>query len=293
MYFLWRGGTEVQIDYIRPYFGVDPGRWRGLWWLISARAFHHSVYIDLDWTKLLQEILNFGILVWDNTYGVGLILGIWGWRRLWTTHPVWNHVLSVYALANLSVYFVYHVVDKEVMGIPLYALISVWMASGMKGLVRQVVPQLPRLRSNHVNVLANLLLLLVVGIGAALNVPAVTLSHNRRVYDFSAQLLEDVKPSTVIVNHWVTASVLDYLRIVEGKRPDVASFNLEFYYLGLQTKYGSLDVPAAEQSWFSWLGERLEQGPLCFVEPLPAIPDHLQWTRQGMCWELAAGGPSR
>jgi len=293
LYFPWRSGTEIKIDYIYPYFGIALNRWSGLWWLISARAFHHSVYVGLGGVRLLQEILDFCVLVWDNTLGVGLLVGLLGWWRLQRTWPVWNLVLSVYALANAVLYLIYHVVDKEVMSIPLYAMVGIWAAHGIEGLVRQIAPHLQRWRSDRVNSLVHLALLLAIGIGAGLNGSSVTLSHNRRVYDFCVQLLEEVQPSTVIVNHWVTASVLDYLRLVEGKRVDVSSFHLDFYQLGLLSRYGSVDDRAAEQAWFAWVDEQIEQRPLCFVEPLPALPSHLRWTRQGACWEPVPGDPSR
>jgi len=131
-------------------------------------------------------------------------------------------------------------------------------------------------------------LLMVVAVGVWLNWSAVSLRGNRRVYDFAAHLLREVEPSTMIVNHWVTASVLDYLRIVEGQRPDVASFNLDFYFLGAQTECDMPDA-LAQMAWFSWLSGQLVSRPLCFIEPLPSSPSNLHWVREGTCWQLRVG----
>jgi len=225
-------------------------------------------------------------LLWDNFLGVGLILGIWGWRRLGKRDALWNRLLSIYFIANVVGFVCYHVIDKEVMFIPAYAIWSIWMANGVKELSDWLIRQNQRLPARTVRALVSNVLLFVVMIGAAFNWRVVSLHGNRKVYDFAAQLLKNVEPSTLVVNHWVTASVLDYLQIVEGCRPDVRSFNVDFYNLALQERHASLESVTARAEWHTWLERELAQRPVCFIEPLPAVPERYEWTRYGICWKL-------
>jgi hypothetical protein len=126
----------------------------------------------------------------------------------------------------------------------------------------------------------------LVAAGAALNWPEVDLHQDRRVYAYAAGVLDNAEHSTLVVNHWLTASVFDYLRIVEGRRPYVSSFNIDFYYLALQVRCGTLAGDCARTAWQAWLAEQVGHRPLCFIEPLPEIPDELAWIKQGNCWKL-------
>jgi hypothetical protein len=193
-------------------------------------------------------------------------------------------------VANLALFLTYHVADKEVMSVVMYVVGSIWIAHGIRVFASWATCRQRMLTPSQCNIAVNLILLLVVVVGVCLNWSSVTLSHNQRTYDFAAQLLDRVAPSTMIVNHWVTAAVLDYLQIVEGRRPDVSSFNLEFYFLGVQTQYRSLDSVSAQLAWFSWLDDQLARRPLCFVEPLPPIPSHLRWVDGDVCSTLATEG---
>lgn len=285
LYFPWRSSQLLYVDYIRPYFGVDPGEVSGLWWLASARAFHCFLYTDFALTEIGQQTLHLGALTWETTLGFGLILGIWGWWRVHRSEPQWNRFLSVYFLLNLIAFLSYHVVDKEVMFLPMYAVGSVWVASGIVGLTGWIGTRHASFAGKP-RIFVTLVLLIIIVIGVLLNWSSVSLQNNRRVYDFSAQLLRVVEPSAVIVNHWVTSSVFDYLQIVEGQRPDVTVFNIDFFLLGAQQGCGEESGANALRAWFAWLDHQVDLRPLCFVEPLPPIPAHFDWIRQGACWTV-------
>jgi hypothetical protein len=169
---------------------------------------------------------------------------------------------------------------------PAYAVWCIWLAHGAEEMAAWLAKQIPGLPKKTTTTLVISLLLVVVGLGIAFNGQSVSLRANRKAYDFAHPVLDEVKPSTLVVNGWVTASVLDYLRLVEGQRVDVQSFNLDFYNLGLQERHGSLTSEAAQLEWNGWLARQLQKRPLCFIEPLPAVPDHYRWTRQGLCWQL-------
>jgi len=289
LYFPWRSAANPQIDYIRPYFHIDPGSLTGLWWTVTGQAFRCSV--TLDASLLVRELTRLARFLWDGSLGFGLVLGIPGWWKLWKTLPQWNRVLTLYLLGNLAMFVIYDVVDKEVMFLPVYALVSIWAANGI-GIAERWMTNRMR-HASRVNVLVNAALLFVIALSTWFDWPYVSLKGNRRVYDTAAQVLSQLEPSTILVNHWITASVFDYLRVVEGRRPDVSSFNIDFFYLGVQNRCtaSSTDDPA-EVAWLAWLNAHLGERPLCFIEPLPTTPEKYSWSKQGECWILTSGRTS-
>jgi hypothetical protein len=126
----------------------------------------------------------------------------------------------------------------------------------------------------------------------ALDWSNVSLKNERRTYDFTRQVLNQVGPSTTIVNHWATASVFDYLRLVEGIRPDVTSFNVDFYFLGIQKTCQPISESYLGQiGWLDHLAELSDQDRLCFIEPLHDLPEGYDWRQTGACWRLVVENP--
>jgi hypothetical protein len=285
LYFPWRSGAALSIDYLRPYFGVDLRGPAGLAWLMTGQAFHCAAFVDQNLATWLTSLGRFCTLLWNNWLGIGAILGVWGWLQLRRTHALWNRLLSIYFLFNALAYFYYHVIDKEVMFSPLFAAGSIWIANGISAMAAWIESRAAR------PLVARRLIYLALGMviagGVALNWPWVSLRHDRRVYEFASQITDELPPGAVVVNHWATASVFDYIRLVEKQRPDIASFNLDFYFLSVQKQCGEAGETDMEQAWFEWLrAQRQKPQPLCFVEPLPPLPGNLGWAQQGPCWIL-------
>lgn len=284
-YFPVRSMYTPRIDYIRPYFNIDTGSVRVIWWLVSAQAFRSAFYIEYDPISLLKEIMQLLLLIWENSLGIGLMLAIWGWQKLRRNYPCWNRLLSLYFLINVIAFLSYHVVDKQVMFMSIYIIGSIWLANGIQALKDWAVVHFSSVPQNYTIACISGLLMLFVVLGVWFNWFTVSLSQDSRVYDFAVQVINEVEPSTMIVSHWVTASVLDYVQVVDGRRADVTSFNLEFYALGLQ-QYDQRPGLNAQQAWFDWLHQHVGHRPLCFIEPLPAIPNDLHWASRGLCWTL-------
>jgi hypothetical protein len=286
LYFPLRADANPAADYVRTYFPVNLGSVKGIWWLVSARMFAPDFYFRYDVGQFLDQLFQFFALLWDSYFGVGVILGGWGWFHLNRHEPRWNRVLTVYFLANIAGYLLYHVVDKQVMFLPALAVWAIWLASGIAALVEWLTRHIRGLAAQTAHLFVGGLLLLTLVLGIGLNWRSVSLHADRRTYDYAVDLVENAKPRTLVVNGWVTAAVLDYLRLVEGRRTDVKSFNLDFYNLALRDRYGSHTAPLAQAEWHRWLAGQLAQRPLCFLEPLPAVPEEYGWQRDGLCWEL-------
>jgi hypothetical protein len=114
----------------------------------------------------------------------------------------------------------------------------------------------------------------------------ISLRRDTRIYTYASRILENTEPNTLIVNHWPTASVFDYIQWIEGKRLDVQIFNLDFYFLAIQKDCKIENDQASLKTWYKWLDDKLERQPLCFIEPLPPIPANLSWQKKDECWGL-------
>jgi hypothetical protein len=286
-YFPLQSRLTQPIDYIRPYFAVSLSSVTDLIWLISGQAFKCYFYLDVTPSGLATESSRWVSLIWDNSLGIGIIFGILGWRHTRKMQPGWNRLLSLYFVTSVMAFFFYHVVDKEAMFIPLFIVGNVWVAQGIKRFITWAGARWPRLIPPRTDFLIRVALLLIIACGVLINWPVVSLNANRRVYFFGRALLDQAQPSAMIINHWVTASVLDYLQVVEHRRSDITSFNLDFFFLGKQAQCDG-DNDRAAQTWFSWLKNQVGQRPLCFIEPLPPIPTDYHWRKQDMCWMMAA-----
>jgi hypothetical protein len=284
LYFPLRTSYAPIVDYIHTYFSVDLSTLKGVWWLFSSQMFHRAFYLDYDLIAIMNEAMSFILLIWENFIGVGALLGLWGWWEQRESTPAWHRLLSIYFLANWIGFIAYHVVDKAVMFIPAFLIWTIWVIEGLKAATNWLHRRLPDCNRETAIGWAGGFLLLLVGMGVVFNAPQVSLRNNRRTYTFANNVLAQVPPNTLIVSHWATASVFDYLRIVEGQRPDVESFNADFFALALQEQFGSLEDPAVQAAWEAWLDREAAVRPLCFIDPHLALPEHYHWQVEGRCW---------
>jgi len=288
LYFPIRSQAALQIDYIRPYFQVNPGSLEGLWWMVSGQAFRCLVLPGSGIDSIFGEIIKLAGLIWEGTLGVGLIFGFWGWFSLRKTNWLWNLLLTLYFAANLAMFILYNAIDKEVMFIPIYLVITIWAGVGINNLVKWIASAMDHARFETVNIILNSALLVVVFTGLVLDWPNISLRNDRRAYEFAGEIISQVEPSTTIVSHWATASVFDYLILVEGQRPDVTSVNVDFYFLGIQRACQPVSNQVLlEEGWISRLEKLSIQNRLCFIEPLHDLPQGLSWQENGSCWQLS------
>jgi hypothetical protein len=294
LYFPWRAQADLQIDYIRPYFNVDPGQLSGIWWMISGQAFRCLLVPPQGIEGVLREIARLAGDMVRGTLGVGLVLSLPGWAALGKSSRDWNRLLSLYFVANLVMYLGYGAIDKEVMFIPIYAALCIWFASGITVLVGWIASARTDLRLERINMLVSAAFLALILVGMFFDWRSVSLRGDLRTYAFANQVLEQAGPSTTIVSHWATASVIDYLLVVEGKRPDIDNYNADFYYLGIQESCRPVtEQQLLENGWIAWLADLSVQERLCFIEPLHGVPEGYRWQNRGLCWALIEDPPAR
>ncbi|MFC1878431.1 DUF2723 domain-containing protein [Chloroflexota bacterium] len=294
LYFPWRAQAPLQVDYIRPYFHIDLATPGGLWWMVSGKAFQCLLLPIGRAYNPWGEIIKLAALIWEQSLGFGLLLAAWGWLTQNKENRRWNRTLTIYFLGNLVMFVAYNAIDKEVMFLPIYLVISIWAGSGIINLANWIKEALRKVelsqgRALPINTLLNIILGLVILAGILSDWRTVSLREDRRAYDFAGKVLDQVGPEATIVNHWATASVFDYLRIVEGRRPDVANINVDFYFLAIQQDCQPVtNQTLVASGWIDQLVDLTEQERLCFIEPLHGLPDGFEWQEQGPCWGLVA-----
>jgi len=293
LYFPWRSNANLEVDYIRPYFNIDPGSLSGVLWIFSGRIFHCLFIPDgnlgLHLTQVFTRLFEF---LWLGTLGFGLLLALIGWFTLRKQHKIWNRMLTLYFLANVCMFMAYGAIDKEVMFLPLFIVICIWIANGINTFTDWISRSTKFDDRKTSNFFISAILLLLIISAMLLDWKSVSLHDDRRIYDYTRQILDNAKPGATIVNHWVTASVFDYLQIVEGRRPDVSIINIDFYFLGLQRGCQSItNKDLIMAGWIPWLHKTSVQGKLCFIEPLHDVPRYYKWVKKDDCWELHAQAP--
>ena len=255
--------------------------------MISGQTFSCLLAPTREIGGVFRELL---ILIGDlfrGTLGIGLALSVPGWLALSRTARPWNRLLSLYFILNVITYLAYGAVDKEVMFIPLYVVVCIWFASGIHSISRWLTTAGWQISPGHINQLLNLAILVLILFGTIADFPEISLREDRRAYEFAQQVLTEVAKDTIVVNHWATASVFDYIRIIEGRRPDVQSFNADFYFLGIQEACDPIsNQQLLELGWIDWLLELTARNQLCYVEPLHGLPEGYRWRNHGLCWNL-------
>ncbi|MEW5986372.1 MAG: DUF2723 domain-containing protein [Chloroflexota bacterium] len=191
----------------------------GLWWLVSGRAFAGQMfaYRGLD---LWREGMNFFGQLWAAFFAVGLGPGILGlvqtWRRDWRL----GGFLAMLFLVNAVFYINYRVIDKNTMFLPTYVIWALWLGVGYQALFdwMKAAGQTPTWLAR--GMVAGLVIFVV-----AWNWPLVDLSGDYSARERGEAILETVKPDALVLGWWDTVPVVEYLQIVEGRRPDVVAIN--------------------------------------------------------------------
>lgn len=188
-----------------------------LWWLITGRSFAGQMlgYTLAGW---LQEAAGFGRQLLRSVFAVGFGPGLLGAALLLRRDRWLGLALLLMFLANAYFYIGYRVVDKTTMYLPTYLVWALWVGVGAQWLLDFV--QEPRgqwlLRG-----------LLVAFVAAALitNWRLADQSRNTSGRDRGEAALAAAEPGALILGYWDTVPLVQYLQLVEGRRPDVLAIN--------------------------------------------------------------------
>jgi hypothetical protein len=220
LYLPIRYRSNAALNYARDYWHVDLSTPAGLLWMLTARMFSPFIF-GVAARDLPREALIYAGRLWSNFAGLGVVLGVIGvcadFRRRRSLHVG----LALLFAGHLAFYLSYGVVDKELMLLPTYLVWTVWVAIGAQISGEWLQPRRVPLSAPA------LVGLLAAGI-MALNFSRVDLSADWSARQRGEQILASMPPAAVYLGSWVDVPILEYLQIVEGRRPDVRIENLLF-----------------------------------------------------------------
>jgi hypothetical protein len=206
---------------------LDLASWQDLLEVISARIFWKHMFA-YHWSEIGAEIQDYLSMLWSNFLGVGLIAGLIGGLAAFYQRRRLFIGLALLYLANLIFFINYDVPDKWMMFLPTYVIWAVWVGLGYDWLLAQAarLAGTPGLGQRWQHIEQGLFLLFVLT-ALLLNYQYADRSGDRRTYDQASRIFETVAPgANVLAIYWFEAGPLEYLHLVEQRRPDIKVWNM-------------------------------------------------------------------
>ncbi len=231
LYLPLRHAAAPAFNYAGSYDGsgrfipIDLGSARGIWWLASGRAFagqmlaYSPLELRGEWRRLAEYLSQ-------SFFAAGILPGLIGLSLL-LRRRARDAVLLLGAGAANAVFFVgYRVVDKETMYLPIYLVWALGLGIGYQGLLDwlgQAPAEGRPLRGATWGARAVIAGLVVAAV--AWNWRLVDLSRDHSARERGEAVLTAAAPGALVLGWWDTVSVVEYLQLVEGRRPDVRAIN--------------------------------------------------------------------
>lgn len=208
-----------------PAVGAMPIRvasWADLLDIMSARVFWGMAFA-YDWAQLPGQVADLAACLWGNFLGAGVIVGSAGLILSFKRERRLAAGLGLMFLATALFYVNYAVADKWFMYLPAFVVWAVWVGLGCEWALQQIDDL--RGEQRRAGLLAALVPSLAL-FALLFNYQHADLSADRRVYDRADRIMATVEPDAVVlVSSWFEVAPLEYLHVVEGRRPDVQVFN--------------------------------------------------------------------
>jgi hypothetical protein len=203
---------------------VNLQTFRGLWWLVSGRSFAGNM-LAYSGYELWGEIKRFSTQLWRTFLGVGIGPGLVGVcilaRRNWRL----GGALLLMFLGNVGFYINYRVADKVTMFLPTYLIWAIWLGIGYNYLL-EWVSEVDDFKIKYLSIFTLYTIIIsVVLVSLFLSWPLVDLSDDWSARERGEDILQEMESNALIFGWWDTVPVIEYLQLVEGKRPDVQAIN--------------------------------------------------------------------
>ena len=219
--FNYAGLFDSQLNFT----GVNLASIQGVFWLVTGQSFTNQMFAYRGWA-LWQQFVNFSIQLAQAFFVFGVVPGLLGLVRLFRRDWRQAGMLLIMFVLSAGFYIDYAVVDKITMFLPAYLLWGLWVGYGFQALFNWMHKNL-----NDGWMQRTSLNLVRIGIGG---VVLLALAWNWNITDLSGdfsareqgeKILAQAKPDALVFGWWDTVPVIQYLQLVEGKRPDVTAIN--------------------------------------------------------------------
>ncbi|MBI4790843.1 MAG: DUF2723 domain-containing protein [Chloroflexi bacterium] len=228
--------ADPPLNYAKSYFDADLTTPGGMWSWITGEMFRPYMFA-YDWPEMLTESLNYLAWLWTNFLGAGVLIGILGLVHMLRAE---TRLFIFFGLlyAAYTLFFVnYRVVDKDTMFSVSYLVWAVWFAYGARAIRAWLHAQ--RMQAGAASAFVAVLALASL----VANWPFNDQSNNRMASEFAGQLLDNAQPAAFVVTEWTWATPLEYLQIVENRRPDVTIFDRGLYGLAVWNRLRAQRIP--------------------------------------------------
>lgn len=250
---------------------VDLTTLDGIWWLVSGKTFAGQMF-GYRLAEVWPEVAAFGRQLWAAFFAIGVAPGLLGMARLLRRDRRVGGLLLLLFLAHTIFYINYRVVDKDTMFLPSYVVWALWLGVGYQALLDWLENAGGR---GAARAAVHGLLAGAVLVALAWNWSRVDLSDDWSTREQSEAIMEEVEENALIFGWWETAPGLQYLQLVEGRRPDVTIIN-RFLISGedmetlIRKELGRRPIYINNPSMALLRTARASPvGPLYLLEPLP------------------------
>lgn len=208
-----------EFDASGTFHPVDLQTWAGFFWLIMGKTFAGQMF-GYQLHEIWPQLAGFGTQLWTAFLAVGVGPGVVGvivlLKRNWR---IGTFFLLLF-LTNVIFYVNYDVIDKNTMFLPVYLIWAFWVGVGYQWLSTLLTRSQPQL-----NPMLHAAFILVVITAVFANWQQVDRSNDWSTRIQSETIMATVEPDAIVFGWWETIPALEYLQLVEGKRPDITLIN--------------------------------------------------------------------
>lgn len=218
--FNYAGVYDANLD----FQAVDLTTWEGFVWLVTGRAFAGAM-LAYQGGELWREIQAFLVQLGQAFFGVGIGPGLVGILILGRKN--WREAILLIGMFVFSAgfYINYRVMDKDTMYLPAYLIWSLWVGLGTQALFNWLSNlDVDRVFRNARWVLQALIAASVT-LALVWNWRIVDLSDDWSTRQRGEAILNQADADALVFGWWDSVPVVQYLQLVEGKRPDVRAIN--------------------------------------------------------------------
>lgn len=203
---------------------VDLASLLGLWWMVTGQAFSGQMFAYTP-LETWFEFRSYLSLLWQAFFAVGIGPALLGWAVLHRRDLRLAVLLDLLWLFSTLFYVNYRVIDKSTMYLPSYLVVALWVGVGYQLILDWFREADWPARTRWLAWAPRTLVLAAVLLALAWNWRMVDLSGDWSTRQIGQTILNEVEPGAVVFGWWDTVPVIQYLQLVEGKRPDVTAIN--------------------------------------------------------------------
>lgn len=214
--FNYAGSYDASLN----FHPVNLGSVSGLLWLVTGKSFASQMFAYRG-AALWGEFAWFTGHLGRAFLFVGIGPGLAGvaalFRKDWKTAGL----LALMFASTAFFYIDYLVVDKETMFLPTYLVWAIWIGLGYQALAGRIGRYDPPWLRRSLNSA------IMGAVVAALiwTAPDVDFSNDTSARERGEEALAWVRQDGVVFGWWDTIPPVQYLQLVEGRRPDVQAIN--------------------------------------------------------------------